>query len=663
MAKQYKHVPNAEVESLDGRLAIQQSETGKRVLILGTASKGPGLEPYRVRNAATMRALFGSSGSLLRGYYQCLASGYNNIWVMRMGAKGAAVEGIGDENPFSIYTVQEDADVNDYTVYYHYDGSTGPTLKVWDGDPSLSTTNLIYSLVDGTEELELGLIEVSGDAVDGPDIGTLTVPISISDLYTDYIGANTYELTYVELGTDGVVTNPTKCQLYEYLYDVYELLIGWRFERVVPMDVYADDYSIAFIKPGDTVDGITIGGGETILPTSLRSSVLGWLNVYKDEYGVNHFDWAWDLVKDEASVDGHDWASMDERSSATLADTNKDYAVRNGINGPVGCPAESGGYHEVDFAYQLGNFCWDQSANDHECSGVIGVNPPPSFAMRAIYRWIGKLPTYSDTTTEDDAPYRDITANGYGLCGLPYTVGCLQSSRNILARLTTTSTFYPGYFGTDTGFPDGATVTDEGEHVIDLGAFFDIFGGWMRYNISWDRSSLGYSGSGAAWYAGFQLLRPSYEAPTNKLVTKSITYPYNASKGQLNDLGVARIVHLQRKDRGIVVCSAHSAAMLDSDYVRRSCKACVQDVVTSVRQASDIFLGNGFGDEEKSALDTAISAALERHKPKYIKWYNFAVTPGVVMGTLGSLRIDLHIVVVNEIGKIHIVIGLQREQS
>ena len=48
---------------------------------------------------------------------------------------------------------------------------------------------------------------------------------------------------------------------------------------------------------------------------------------------------------------------------------------------------------EVNFAYQLANFCFVLSVYDNEVDGVIGVRPPRSSSRKDIAFWIGKEPT------------------------------------------------------------------------------------------------------------------------------------------------------------------------------------------------------------------------------------------------------------------------------
>lgn len=621
MARTYPNVPSIRSVLLDGGLQVTDAEVGKRVLVLGTAAKGP-ITPYRVTSPELAKVLFGTDGSLIRGLHEVMASGHQNIWLMAIGHTVGYIDGLGDTSKATLYFKEAEDKVKDYTVYY---GSYTGAIKVWNDEGVL-----IYNSANG---LDYGLVEVSGTPVGGVDIGTSSVGVAVSDIFTDFdSGGNTYALTDVQEPSSGSYATPTKRELYEYLHVAYESLIGYRFDRIVPMDVYADDYSIAFINPGDTVAGIDIDPAATDLPSELQSKVLGWLHTYKNTEGEWVFTWADDLTATGANT----WADSDARLAATVVGT------------------DVVGYHEVDFAYQLAQFCYDMSSNDNECSGVIGVNAPASYTKTGVYRWIGVLPTYDPESVE--LPY-DVTANGTGLCGLPYTVGCLNTSRNVLCR-GSGSTFYPGYFSTDTGFPDGAIEADTGGYNIDIGKYLDIFGPWFKFLNGWSRTQIGYSDTGAAWYAGFQLLRPSYDGATNKLIGTNVVIPFIVTKGQLNDLVTARITFTQVKDRGAVICAADTAAMLDSDWIARSTTATIQDLITGVRNIGDPYVGNGYNRNRRVALQTALTEYFNTLKGVAIADYTFVIRERVIRATLGALDIELTVKPINEIREITVTVGM-----
>ena len=161
------------------------------------------------------------------------------------------------------------------------------------------------------------------------------------------------------------------------------------------MDVYLDDLNI-------TDSGASFGGspGTTYPTTASDDDML--LYFYAEEYLGEWLFW---------------WRK-------TSASGNPDvYPDGYATDTPAGVDLTTTAFNEVNFAYQLAQFCYDVSVNHNECLGFIGVKPPVSTSLRDVSRWLGKPPTY--TVTAGVSAIASAGDNGTGLMGNKYIYNCM----------------------------------------------------------------------------------------------------------------------------------------------------------------------------------------------------------------------------------------------
>lgn len=125
------------------------------------------------------------------------------------------------------------------------------------------------------------------------------------------------------------------------------------------------------------------------------------------------------------------------------------------------------GYHEVCFGYLLAKFASLQQAELGGCIAGIATNGPKfynnatvdKFDLVSLRNWIGKLPKYDVNGNP--------TANGSGVLGIPYLVGCTAAKLNSLCAEYVTGKGYrlPGFFENDLGEYDGGVNFDKNGHL------------------------------------------------------------------------------------------------------------------------------------------------------------------------------------------------------
>jgi len=153
-----------------------------------------------------------------------------------------------------------------------------------------------------------------------------------------------------------------------------------------------------------------------------------------------------------------------------------------------------------------------------------------------------------------------------------------------------------------------------------------------------------YAATGEAHYAGLVSQLVPKSATTNKsLGTEVLALRYNLSARQLDKLTELRYVG-GRLISGIgpVVCDGVTAAATGSDWVRLSTFRIAAAAMNVVRAVGRPFLGEGFNDAKKAALDTAISKGLlAMQEDGALRSFSFAIhqTPAEVVA--GVARIPL----------------------
>lgn len=315
---------------------------------------------------------------------------------------------------------------------------------------------------------------------------------------------------------------------------------------------------------------------------------------------------------------------------------------------PNGTVIAETNFHEVNFAYQLANFCFVNSTNNNECFGVIGVKPPDSPALSDVRVWVGKLPVYT-TDVNGNVTINSAGDNGSGLLGNKFMAGKYGYRANVAGG---------GFIGTDTGFMDGTELEDLGGHKVDIGKYINVISAWVNIFNAYDTTGFGYITTAAPIYAGFISTLEAKSAPTNKLVP-NVALPWRLSNNKLDQLSGVKYVTFQSKPKGIVVTDAPTAARNDSDYRRLTTVRIVKSVVDAVRIVADPFIGEAGNDAQRAALKTAIEGALAKlQKAGYVTRYDLAITATPQQRVAGEFYVELELVPAFETRRIYLRISL-----
>ncbi len=619
----FDNLPTIIGQKLDGNLAIIPVNDNPIVLILGTAKQGTSETLYRVDRVSDAARTFAKDGTLVRGLYEASIGGALNTRLFRMGATSATLTFGG---ALVLETIRKDDSAGtDYEILF--DDTTGRVRVYRASDDELVFDN--YPAYPG-ERVDLGEVTLSGTWTTGDgDLSQDTL-----DQQDGVSGA-----VFVA-GTDGL--SLSRMQLYEALYDAYKLLEDQDVDVVIPMNVYLDDKNVMDLA-ASTISGLDLTGLTDFPTVGADDDVLGKLFVEEFE-GENLF-WWWfptDPTGEDFSGDG----GANIFPSAGGAD-----ATHN-TNGDV---LNEASFHEVNFGYQLADFCFRQSEQNAEMTGVIGVLPPDSFSMKDVALWVGQLPT----TTEDANGNVVIAAsgNGTGLLGNKFMSG--RKAEGGLTGFTIggiAARFNGGLIATEEGFLDGTQVYDDNEHLVDIGKYVSIVAAYPV--LSNPSRTAAYTASGAVTYGGFYSVLPASSAPSNKLL-RFLRLPFRVNSAKLDLLAGQRFVTFHAKTRGIVVSDAPTAARPDSDYQRLSTVRQVKAALDAVRIVGEPFLGEGLTEARLAALDTAIDAALKALVVAgVISRYEELVTSTAQQRVLGQATVELKLVPAFELRQITVVVAL-----
>jgi len=424
-------------------------------------------------------------------------------------------------------------------------------------------------------------------------------------------------------GTDG--TNPCKMEQYENLFNAYRALENERVDMVVPMDVYLDDNNVVDLTAGQitTLDLASLADYPT---AGSEQDVLGKL--FTEEYlGETYFYWDTD-GDGEANI----FPSVGSASATTSIDGSD----------------ITDSFIEVNFAYQLANFCFKMSVNNNECIGVIGTLPPQSFGPRDIARWVGDLPNY---TVLDDGTsiINDAGDNGSGLLGNKF-MGGSAGYRGGDA--------FGGFIATDSGNLGGSELTDRNNELVDIGKYLSIVPSYVRLANQWTTNVNGYLTNGAPSYAGFIMSLDSKSAPTNKVIPR-VRAIHGLNNTVLDDLAGVKYVMLATRPKGTVVVDAPTAARQSSDYNRLSTVRIVKESIDVVRSVADPFVGEANTAQRRAALETAVDAGLGiLQRQGYLQDFQLTVSSTPAQQVQGDATIELVLVPAFELRQITIVLSL-----
>jgi uncharacterized protein YcfJ len=620
----YDALPQTVQNLLDGNLLPGEASTEPIFCVIGTAGQGYSETLYPATRVSSAANIFGTEGTLTRGLYEAYNGGARNIRMYRVGATSALLESVG--TGITIETIaKDDSAGTDYKLAWE---DTAGRLRVW----RVSDNTLVYDNNPSypLQQTDLGEVAVSGTASGSPgDIGTSSVPITMAA--ADGVSGASYTA-----GTDGV--DLSRMKMYEVLYEAYIDLEDQEMDVICPMNVYLDDLNVMDL----TASGITAASLTSLsdYPTAgAADDALG--KVYVEEYEGDYYFWWWFPADPTA----------ESFSAANIAPTVGSASTTTKIDGTALAASD---FHEVNFAYQLAEFCHTLSTNVVDVTGVVGVKPPASYSPRDIARWVGTVPTYALNL---DTGNNVISANGTGLLGNKFMGGRVTAgglTGHTIAGVD--GLLGGGFIGTDTKFLDDTQQYDENNALIDLGKYVSVVA--VYSTLSNPSSTTSYVATSAGTYGGFYIGLPANEAPTNKKVGM-VRLPYRLNVNKVDALANSKYVMFHPKPKGITVSDAPTAARAESDYRRLSTVRIVKAVVDEIRDAADPFLGRGMSREVMAALETRIDEICSQNvKRGYLNRYNKVLSATQQQRVLGQAVLDLLLVPAYELRQLTIVVSL-----
>lgn len=704
MIDQFSNLPAILAELQDGGLSITSTAVAPRVLVLGTSDKGPSEVKVRVERDQEADVLFGREGNLIKGMFEARGGGSVETHLYRINTRSAILFGVGTDdqstNPTSIETVLKDASAADvYYVKYYKPASVGANATlgrllvknaldeiVYDSNPGgtqIDTGEVIVSGVfNGGEDIGdiqdeddyVSMRLVAGDltVVTGEDTGEVYVTVTAQPgialandnviegslkVYVDGIEVDTAAVTFNDVadpgpdtfdlddsivpagsitvdyvydsqtlyslrdGKDG--TSASLMELYEGLEDAYRVLESDEVDIVYPSGVLLDAKNQA---DGDTIvlstDPTLVTGQAYPVPGS-SGDALGKLHMEEYEGTVYYF---WDTDGDgQAEI----YPSVGSASATTKID---------------GTDLAASDFKEVNFAYQLANYCFRLTVNDNFAIGTIGTSAPASNSSRDVAKWLGKLPTKDPVSGE-------ILINGKGLLGNKFMAGTTARSEGFYAT-------FSGNLPTGSFDANSDVIKDRGGNKIDIGKYLSVCVNPLVFFNDYDTTGFGYQGNMAGHYAGFISSLEPKSAPTNKTLL-GVRSPFRMFRPKLNELSGLGYVTLKEKEGLLKVTDAPTAARTASDYRRLTTVRIVAGAIDIVREVASPYLGEPNTKIRREALQTSIRKELADYQSdgnlnRFTA--NVVATPSQVIQ--GDMIVELELVPAFETRKITVITSL-----
>lgn len=435
--------------------------------------------------------------------------------------------------------------------------------------------------------------------------------------------------------TGAATTSDSKREQYEELFKAYDAMYDQPVDCVVPYGVYLDD---ANIMDMDGTAATNVDGTD--------DDLLGRVYAKKVD---GEWKFAWWYPDSPTNLGG----STFESAQGTLGTFGT-----SRIKGDIGAGGIAGGsqysdYHEVNFAFQLADFCHRGSSIIDMRLGFIGVNPPVNFTSLSVQAdWVGKAPV------ADSSDATDVGTNGTGLLGNKYMAGRKAAEGLGAFRV---GKLHGGFFATEEtthanrGFYGSDELEDANGKPVDIGKYLSIMSSWATVG-----TGSGWSASAAATYAGFVSTLSPQSAPTNKSLQAMLTVQGTVAAPSFDLLAGQRYVGLLNKaTRAAVITDGPTAALTTSDYRRISTMRQVEECVDGIRAVAEPFLGEGMTSAQTAALDTAIGSKLKSVQDRgSVSGYDYQVIVTPEQKVLGEATVQLKIIPAFELRQITVVVGL-----
>lgn len=613
----FPNLPKTQISRRDGGLKINTTDANPRVLLLGVAEQGPGDVMFDARDIGAARQVFGQSSELFQGLVECKKA-YGeaaNIWLYRIGTEAGVLQmGTATTSSGVMKVLVGDRKIDVSTTWKASYNNTSGYLWIYN---ELGT--LVYSN-NPNNTVDLGEVEIRGSfsQLSGCNFGDYATGSYASSVSLASAGAEDNNTWTAAIAGGEITASGNVQQRFEALQTAYRLLESEEIDIVVPLGAALDTPNVAFHTSGVDAD---LSRNN---PQIWGSGTLAWFRETAPATGTStgkySYAWSSDIVLSEATQGN--FASAAARITA--------------------------GYHEVSFAHQLANFCYQQTKNETTCFGVIGVEPPTSYGLSDVHEWIGAKPTIGQGGA--------ITANGYGILGHQQIGGVTAAKLNPLCHDNATGR-EAGFFATSSEFLDEASLTDANDYPIDIGAYLNVVGEWPLH-LNSVGSVVGYSNTAAAYYAGLIGRLDEKNAPTNELAP-GLRIPYRGGKSRWDDLVAAHVVMFQQRSTGAYVIDAPTFAREASDYRRLTTVRLVGLTENVVRRVALKYIGKASNAITKAAFKGEIEEELQKlTKRGYLKRFEFTVTTNLLQDVLGQAHVKMLLVVPNELRQVFATVQL-----
>ena len=700
----FTDLPGIISELQDGGLQIFEANTAPSMLIIGNATSGTVGTPVQVTRTQDIELLFGKEGNLIRGMYEAKAGGSQNTYVMRIGASSAILSGVGTDDqaaePTLIETLLKDVDAASmYSIRYTPAAALGPNAELGHLIIKNATGLVVYNNNPGGQILDAGELLVSGEFVGGIQIGNILDEedfIGFEVIAQDALAAEAEEIgtmtsvgpesfaldnENVKAGTHVVfingeeiarggfeVTTTANVDTVEvglagelavddivtvsYQYDAdssINLKRGTDGVNLPEMEYYQaveealleienDNFNVISVM-GAKLDTLNTEDGDTVtiyedekIPVGQRfpkagSKTDGLGRMFKEEF-EGEFFYFWDINGDaKAEI----YPTVGSASATTKID---------------GSDLEESDFHEVNFAYQLADFCYRASSNEYNVSGVIATSMPKSYSKKEISLWIGKEPV-SDVDGK-------IIANGTGLLGNKFLAGRTNYAAGLWA---TPSTFLPGAGGDAAG----SVEKDRGGRAIDIGRYISVVAGVNTFFNNVDTTGYGYNANGATFYGAFYTTLASQSAPTNKIATGAYS-PFKLSKTKLNSLAKFSLISYKEKNGVLRFSDSPTAARKDSDFRRLTTNRVTSEIIDIVRNVAEPYIGEPNTENARKSLDLNLRGQIGKAQELgVIQRFEVLVSATVAQQIEGDATVELIIVPPYELRKIRVITSLAKQ--
>ena len=223
---------------------------------------------------------------------------------------------------------------------------------------------------------------------------------------------------------------------------------------------------------------------------------------------------------------------------------------------------------------------------------------------------------------------------------------------NIIERVNNLLTLDTNYYLTD---DNGNYVIDEGQRV-DIGRFISVVAHDFIYNDA-NLSTRSIENVAPA-YAGRASMITGTNSPTNEIVGGG-TLAYDYSTRQANNLAGNKLVTLKTRAGAPRINSAVTCAQPGSGWTRYHTVDIVFDVIEELRDVYDRYIGQGNTLEKRNSLDADIRKTLKEENG--VVDFDYSIVQSPEDALMGRIIIELDLVPVGELQKVHTVISINAQ--